>query len=280
MGDWALGSGGNRVESVGQDLSISGYLDIGADRGTKGSWTQIVDATPYPTSGVALHLGRSTFNTSASGDATRYLVDLAIGPPGSEQPVISDLLYLAPRVNRVADCLVLPLALPAGARVAGRAQFDGSLPGINPQFRLGLSLLGSAFASPPGYQRLRTYGADTSGTRGTQINPGTTANTKGEWVEIAAATDAAARALLVAFGHPNNRDNVNWLVDIGVGPVGSEQVLIPDILVCGGGTGVLLPRYVGPLPVSLPPGTRLSVRAASTATNADRLFDVILYTLG
>lgn len=60
-------------------------------------------------------------------------------------------------------------------------------------------------------------------------------------------------------GHHERDARYSGRQDIGVGPNGVERGLIPGILVTSGWFGVLSPRYVGPLPVNLPAGTRLSV---------------------
>jgi hypothetical protein len=66
-------------------------------------------------------------------------------------------------------------------------------------------------------------------------------------------------------------------MDIGVGSAGSEQVLLGDMdLSASAGSDSIGPMAIG-VPVRIPAGTRLAVRAQSNITDAtDRLFDAML----
>ncbi|MGH3987826.1 MAG: hypothetical protein ACRDTZ_10960 [Pseudonocardiaceae bacterium] len=74
--------------------------------------------------------------------------------------------------------------------------------------------------------------------------------------------------------------NATWLVDIGVGGAGSEQVLVPNFRLAATTFETFVPSVMPTVPVSIPQSSRLAVRAqCSITTNSigGRLFDVVLY---
>ena len=71
----------------------------------------------------------------------------------------------------------------------------------------------------------------------------------------------------------------DWLVDVGAGSSGNEQVIIPDLKLSAYTTNdTLLPHYHGWFNVSLNAGTRLAMRAQSNnITVGERELDAVLY---
>jgi hypothetical protein len=96
------------------------------------------------------------------------------------------------------------------------------------------------------------------------------ANTKSSWVEVTAATAGDVIELaLVAVGTTSSGNNSATLIDIGTGASGSETVIVADIPAgFTNTTGSGIPGLVR-LPVSIPSGTRVAVRAASQRTSAN-----------
>jgi hypothetical protein len=113
----------------------------------------------------------------------------------------------------------------------------------------------------------KDYGVDTTQCRGTQVTGGGTANTKGSWTQIAAATSADIHFLSAfidvqdAFGSSAAQP---FLVDIGIGAAGSEIALIPNLLWSNPGQGGRQMVSVA-LPIFIPAGTRISARCQSNA---------------
>jgi len=115
-----------------------------------------------------------------------------------------------------------------------------------------------------------TYGADAGNSNGTPLTAPGAVNTKGDWTELTAATERDHRLIVPFAGKPNGTANnaANGLIDIGIGPAGSEVVVLPDL------------RYeiytsevfatINPvLPCRIPAGTRIAARYATTSTSAN-----------
>jgi hypothetical protein len=70
-----------------------------------------------------------------------------------------------------------------------------------------------------------------------------------------------------------------WFLDIAVGAAGLEQIILENLIVQVNASGDrFIQPYIGPLPLSLPAGTRVAARCASTLIAAGRReFGVIMY---
>lgn len=86
---------------------------------------------------------------------------------------------------------------------------------------------------------------------------GGAAHTKGAWVEVVASTPFAGCGLFVGVSDVAGQTS-RYLVDIGIGAAGSEEVLIANLAI----TMVLYkPTWIAALlPIAVPKGSRLSVR--------------------
>lgn len=231
---------------------------------TKGSWTELIAATPFAAGFAIVQI--------QAGSTAGYLVDIGIGGSGSEQIIIADL-QLTQR-NAICKSYEFPVFIPAGTRIAARAQDDTGLGVVVP---VKITLLGSALpCSTVGM--VSSYGA-TASSKGTNVDPGAVAHTKSSWVEIAAATNRQHNwmVLSVVAGDNSVAASGFWLLDIGIGAGGSEQVLVSD-LVIGMDSAQDWETFILTLPLSVPVGSRLSVRAqALRTTDGDRDLYVKLY---
>lgn len=101
---------------------------------------------------------------------------------------------------------------------------------------------------------------DASTSLPTSVASGAVANTKGSWVELIASTSrpGAGIYLIIPITVAATSQNRSSLIDIGIGPNGSERVLVPNINLgmASGPRAILIPIYV-------PAGSRLSVRHAN-----------------
>lgn len=93
------------------------------------------------------------------------------------------------------------------------------------------------------------------------------ANAKGSWTELIASTSIAAK--LVWVHYRANTDASPYVLDIGVGSAGSEDVIIPNLLVDQqtAGTGNAQGGF-GPFRVDIASASRIAVRAETDATAA------------
>lgn len=102
---------------------------------------------------------------------------------------------------------------------------------------------------------------------------GGVANTKTAWVQIAASLPNTISAILLM----SRVSAANYkLMDIGIGGAGSEVVLVPNIDVNAGISGDSM-RYLL-IPVSIPAGTRISVRTQAGGTNAVVRYKMLFLT--
>lgn len=113
---------------------------------------------------------------------------------------------------------------------------------------------------PSSGARISAIGMNTAGSTGKSVVSGGSANAKGSWTELIAATGFAACELMLSLAC--DIDNRLWLTDIGIGASGSERVIVPDIHT-GGGAASVCHHVV--FPVCIPAGSRISARAACTS---------------
>jgi len=103
--------------------------------------------------------------------------------------------------------------------------------------------------------------------RGTTIAGNASANVEGAWTQLSAATPVDACGLWITIGQPFTIGTVDFLVDIGVGAAGDEQIIVENLLYSVGSFpaapdwGLFLPRCIAA-------GSRVAARAqCSGATN-------------
>lgn len=254
---------------VGPTVNTTITPDPGTTPNTKGAYVQIVASTPFAANRIRLGL------SGVAASSQTWLCDIAFGAPGSEVVVLPDLTSDAftstSSINNAAwhD---FPLLVPAGTRISVRCQCNAA------SRTLGIYLVLMATGDTPGISSFTTYGALTASSKGTNIDPGAVANTKGAYTQITASTTGVIQWLSFHVGHSaSDASAYGWAFDIATGAAGSEVVLIPDLRVqCPTGSGALVPRSYAFL-TYIPAGTRIAVRASCTLSSAGtRTMDVIL----
>ena len=272
MADWSIldgqfATGLNTTNDRGDGCGV--YLDAPGTANTKSSWDELIASTDYDYNGFVFICGRNYTTIVLS-----WLIDIAIGGSGSEEIIVENLILNSGGGS--GNALFIPLKIPAGTRIAVRCQIaSGTL------YALFCSILGvsGGFLSLPATSKIITLGADTSDSGGTGIDPGGVADTKGSYTEIESSTPYPIRSIAIAFGGKGtSRDTVGWLFDIAVGSEGNEEIIVSDILVLSSLNEVISPTYLPFIQISIPAGSRISVRCESTTTHGTyRLLDVILY---
>jgi hypothetical protein len=270
MSDWSLLGDSNQYAAVGALAASSAYTSTTAhaSANTKGVWVEAIAATLIRGS-LIIQPGRS-----GVGD---LLADIAVGAAGSEQTILSNLLFSTPTVNsfRQMWTLFLPIDIPIGSRLAIRSQATTAASTAT----LPLYIVAGGFGVCPSLSKIDTYGADEADSGGTSIDPGGTVNTKGAYSELSASCNAM-KMMFLAIGSKLNATYLTsgWLVDIAVGAAESEQIIFPDIYLGSCSSINIFPRYIGPFPVNIPAGTRIAIRAQCATNDAsDRLFDAVVY---
>ncbi len=264
--------GSTRLATLGalSASSIGTAVASHASDNTKGAWVEFSASTPFDAVGVLMFF-------SLPGPAGR-LIDLGVGGAGSEVVVVENILRTVGGTFS-ADHIFLPIAIPQGSRLALRQQ---STTGSHVS-EVTLMLVAGNFAHSSGFHRATTYGAATADSGGVSVDPGGTINTKGAYSEIAAATARAAKSVLLLIGNWANTamSNAAWLIDIAVGAAGSEVVVAADVFVTSfTGSDSIVPGAIL-LPISIPAGARLAVRAQCNSNDAtDRLLDAVIIGFG
>lgn len=122
----AGGGGFQRVEPCGAATGDSGGVSVepGAVAHTKGAYSELIAATAFAYKWAVLAIGGQN---NAIRSTSNWLVDLAVGAAASEQIIVPDLLH---RCDGNGDDGVyppywsFPISIPAGSRVAVRAQAE------------------------------------------------------------------------------------------------------------------------------------------------------------
>lgn len=269
--------------NIGELGTLSNFTDIGttaassigttvtasSSANTKGTYTQLVASTSFPTSGILIGAN----NNPATGQNTA--LDIAIGGLGSEQVIISNLM-IPNAVSRKAESFFIPYNIPSASRIAARIQSDSgsSALSINAIYAPGDFIF-------PSYNISDTYGFTAATTLGTAVDPGGTANTKGSFAQITSSTNREHTGIMWCFDNQQESlvASANMLVDIAVGAAASEQVIIPNIITSISTNLPLEPWSAGcVIPIRIPAATRLSARCQSTNNTAlTRKIGVTLY---
>lgn len=236
-------------------------ITASATANTKGSYTTLIASTAHTAKGFLV-----TFGTAAAG--VDYLVDISIGAAAAEIIIIPDLM-VGSGTGSIArqSAVFIPIAVPAGTRISARCQAST----LSSTVRVKIHLLGDLPGGMEPFGKCLHYGAVAATSQGTTIDPGATANTKGAWVALTAASTYATKAI---FWDQSNlvqttRTSADWMLDIGVGAAASELVIVPNMHIEASTTDDF--NVHGPSPllaVSIPAGTRISARCMCSINTA------------
>jgi hypothetical protein len=129
------------------------------------AWTQVIESTSRETTWLQV---RVNGDTSQSGQDTRLLADVGIGPAGSEAIIIESIpLGWSSGIIALRLGYLFPVKVQAGSRIALRTR---SLQ-TNQARSLGVNTFIGSSTSPTS---IVTYGADTANSRGTNLALGNT----------------------------------------------------------------------------------------------------------
>lgn len=96
------------------------------------------------------------------------------------------------------------------------------------------------------------------------VGPSGTANTKSAWVQLVAAAPPGVQGIVLRWGPPSTEYPDLVAVDIGIGGAGSEVVVAHDLMMLDQPYGSARPSWI--IPLSLPAGQRVALRAQSAGT--------------
>lgn len=240
----------------------------------KGSYVEISSAIPFDSEGLILQF----VSTSYVAD---NLFDIAIGALGLEVDIISNVVASHSSAFHVGKRYEFPLKLKAGTRLSGRSQGTST---SAQNHRMAIHLLRGSWTYNRGFAVCDTYGANTADSGSVLIDPGVTVDTKGTWYEISSGISRDAKGFILCIGNRNNQArelaSYYWNIDVGVGAVASEKVILSNWSIATySASNELVPIATPFMPIHIPSGTRISVRAACNGNDAiDRLFDAAIYT--
>ena len=272
MADWSYPGGGFKLLTSPGGVSYHAAITSGAAN-TNGNWTEIIASLPYDSV--------INFQKNVHGYNDDYLFDVGVGAAGSEilavQALIVPVGYTSGLTGVPCD---IPMIFPAGSRISIRCQCRGATKVL---YIAAVATYIGGFAKNRFYNLSNSYGYVTADSGGTSIDPGVDVNTYGAWTQIAAATERECKALIIGTGGQSlaNRNSAIWSLDVGIGAVGFEVpiVIAQPIIHISGSVDDVQPIFTPIYELSIPAGTRLSVRTlCSINTATHRLFDVILYT--
>jgi hypothetical protein len=105
---------------LGANTSDSGGVQLTAGTSSEGSWAEIIASTARDYKGIML---RGSSQSSLIAGAN-LLVDVGIGAGGAEVAIISNLQFRT--LYGVTSTGYIPIHIPAGVRLAVRAQGDAA----------------------------------------------------------------------------------------------------------------------------------------------------------
>ena len=104
-------------------------IDSGATIDTKGVYSQLVSATHYDLAGFSLVVDKQNQNGGNQVVNIQWLFDLAVGPSGSEVPLMTNLVAMGAARNGFGTTYIshettdfIKVSIPAGTRISARAQ--------------------------------------------------------------------------------------------------------------------------------------------------------------
>ncbi len=238
-----------------------------------GSWVEVQAATAFDT-----HLVRVQWSDNDTAqDDTSALLNIGYDAAGgtSYTVVIPDIL-----IGHTGDdawdgrTFAIPCFIPRGSTVAAQTR---ALVGSQ-EVLVSVSLFGGG--RPVGQGLVVPYGTVPAASGGTSM-ANASADTKGAWTQLVAATTHPHRGLAVAVqGADAALSSATFLIDIGVGD--TEVVVIPNVYTKTFGSEEvrdLIPR--GAIyRVDIPEGTKISARSQGSQNNVNNNVDVAVYGWG
>lgn len=261
-GGWQLDPGICNLTDEGTSLSTSLGTVITASStiNTKGSYAQLVALTPVDAEGFLLQLSKPSSTTGG------YLIDIAVGASGSELVILPNVVFNNQSSSFSSMTIWVPLAIPAGSRIAARSQSSTASGTIT----CNVILAEAWFDEDQCLSNAMNFGASTSSSFGVTIDPGASADTKGAYTQLIASTSFDVAAIQIIFDNQGGAAAAaaSILVGIAVGASGSEKVIVPNLMATTAGTGQIAEPAPPDIPIRIPAGSRIAVRGQSTNTNS------------
>jgi hypothetical protein len=258
VSNWPVLTPDSGIEYNVDATSTGASVDVSSANNSKGSWTQLVASTPYGTAAIQILV-----KVTANGFTA---LDIGVGGSGSETVVAPDVLLAMDSVALYT--LTLPLAIPAGSRIAAR--IAGSNNFATNTVEMAIRLLPPTHLVPVGFQRMSRLASPTTN------DAGGTGNTFSAWAEVTSSLGFTARAFLLRCATDASSTGGSALAQVGIGAASSEQVVGTTL---HGKSAFASFGILTLLPVNAPRGERVAFRHASDATAAAAGPRVVTYTI-
>lgn len=257
MAVWPLSDAG--LNAMGGALTATSLLtavSASATPNAVGAWVPLFTSTPWPASGLRVHLGKAGIAVAASNSQT--LLNIGVGAAGAEQAVVSDVAIGGALAFATWD---MPIAIPMGSRVCVQLRSAVGSKATT----MGMSLWGGGMGTEDSARAL-TYGQTTAASRGLLLTVPGSINTEAAWTVVQASTTLPMRWALIGLAAPdtNIATAADHLVDIGIGAAAAEAAIISDIpCSCTANEEIARPGSLL-YPVSVAAGARLVARYRGT----------------
>lgn len=264
----------------GQSFPAAIAAPAGANQ--KGTWTTVVTETPFDVDGILWSMTQASTQSS-------FLVDVgwcAAGAPDSSIQIVLENLCVCGSGGggggsngHAQGVTFIPMQIPAGSRVAQRVQCSTG----SSTFRSLFTVCGGGFyrvISQYLRERMCTYvGANLAASRGTQVDPGGSAGSKGAWAELG-RLEKPMRAMIVCVNQENSApSSASFRLDVARGT--EREIILPDYQVNASvgtsntGEGVQGECLTPLLFTDLQAGDTLAARTQCSITDAtDRILHV------
>ena len=233
-------------------------------------FTTLIASTSEETYWVTVSIWSNNMADSTVDES--FLIDLAVGAVSSETVFISNIPYFG-NIEYGGISFSFPYTIASGSRVSARCQSTASTETLRIMVRLSND---DSYGTSTSNE---TIGANTGASVGTDIDPGSSANTKPTSYTTLTALSGIEYNCFLVFQALSDNDNINsagaGLFDIATGAVSSEVDLIANEQYLASSLEVA--SNVTPYWATIPSGTRISARAQSTITDSnDRLIDLVI----
>jgi hypothetical protein len=249
-------------------------ITASATANTKGAYSagQLIAALDEPSYGLWVMVSNPG---QAAAVALGYLLDIGIGPSGSEVDLIPNLncgnaSATDSSSQNGGKSWYFPIYIPDGERIAARAQSTT----VSEAFEVAI-WCEQDFVRPPYYvSAVTTYGAVTSGdSEGTTVAGGNGAF--GSWVSIGtSAADHELWQLGVDFADNIALANADILIDVGIGPDSANITAIETNISFTTTANEAMNCVFQPFFAPVPSSTGLWARIAASAVDD---FGVVLH---
>jgi hypothetical protein len=257
-GGFAFANQVANANSVGALTATSLGTNVTPGSNAYGSWVTISASTPYDC--TEIHIRAVLNDTSGGGGlgASENALTIGIGAGGSEVSIVKDILIsnLGGYVATGSTTLVLPIAIPAGTRIAAKSASSQS---GTTSIYVNIVLLDGCFPNMNNIAGLDSMGFTLSSETGVAVAPSATVNR--DYCGLVGIFNFPAGGSWPHFG----------LMEIGIGGAGSEQIIYPLFILNGTPTRV---QYFGGL--AIPSGSRLAAKCQSSSAS-DVSPNLVLY---